>query len=130
VQDKTKNGSIVQDHDILTKKQLGRLEHHLQMSKIKLSVAKNENVTFKKKVMDTPIKPSFSMSQLYIKPTYYTVFNENVTFKKKVMDLLKPIKPYVIPFLCHMSQLYIKPTYYTVFNTIYLFIPLYTSILV
>ncbi|KAJ1418999.1 hypothetical protein B484DRAFT_400319 [Ochromonadaceae sp. CCMP2298] len=52
VQDLTKNGSLIRDHDMLTKKHLGRLEHHLQMSKIKLSVAKNENVTLKKKVMD------------------------------------------------------------------------------
>jgi hypothetical protein len=33
-------------------KQLGRLEHHLQMSKIKLSVSKNENITLKKRVQE------------------------------------------------------------------------------
>jgi hypothetical protein len=33
-------------------KQLGRLEHHLQMSKVKLSVSKNENITLKKRVQE------------------------------------------------------------------------------
>jgi hypothetical protein len=52
MQDKTKNGSIVKEHDILNKKQLGRLEHHLQMSKVKLSVSRNENASLKKKVQE------------------------------------------------------------------------------
>jgi hypothetical protein len=34
------------------KKQLGRLEHHLQMSKIKLSVSRNENATLKKRIQE------------------------------------------------------------------------------
>lgn len=50
IQDKTKNGTIVKEHDIVNKKLIGRLEHHLQMSKIKLSVSKNENLSMKKRV--------------------------------------------------------------------------------
>jgi len=50
IQDKTKNGNIVKEHDVANKKLIGRLEHHLQMSKIKLSVSRNENTTLKKKV--------------------------------------------------------------------------------
>ena len=52
IQDKTKNGNIVKEHDMANKKQIGRLEHHLQMSKIKLSVSRNENSTLKKKVQE------------------------------------------------------------------------------
>ena len=52
LQDRTKNGTIVRDHDIAHQKLLGRLEHHLQMSKIKLSVSRNENITLKKRVQD------------------------------------------------------------------------------
>lgn len=52
IQDKTKNGNIVKDHEMMNKKLLGRLEHQLQMSKIKLSTAKNENISLKSKVQD------------------------------------------------------------------------------
>lgn len=52
IQDKTKNGNIVKDHEMMNKKLLGRLEHQLQMSKIKLSTSKNENITLKAKVQD------------------------------------------------------------------------------
>lgn len=52
IQDKTKNGTIIKEHDIVNKKLIGRLEHHLQMSKIKLSVSKNENLAMKKRVQE------------------------------------------------------------------------------
>jgi hypothetical protein len=37
---------------MVNKKRIGRLEHQLQTSKIKLSVARNENAVMKKKVQD------------------------------------------------------------------------------
>lgn len=40
------------DHEITNKKLISRLEHQLQMSNIKLSTAKNENITLKGKVQD------------------------------------------------------------------------------
>jgi hypothetical protein len=52
IQDKTKNGNIVKDHEVMNKKLLGRLEHQLQMAKIKLSTAKNENINLKGRVQD------------------------------------------------------------------------------
>lgn len=52
IQEKTKNGNIAKDYDVVNKKRVGRLEHQLQTSKIKLSVARNENGTMKKKVQD------------------------------------------------------------------------------
>lgn len=52
IQDRTKNGQIVKDHEITNKKLLGRLEHQLQMSKIKLSTSRNENITLKHRVED------------------------------------------------------------------------------
>lgn len=36
----------------MNKKQIGKLEHQLQMSKIKLSVARNENINLKQKVLN------------------------------------------------------------------------------
>lgn len=36
----------------MNKKLIGRLEHHLQMSKIKLSVSRNENLAMKKRVQE------------------------------------------------------------------------------
>ena len=42
----------MKEHEVVNKKQLGRLEHHLQMSKIKLSVSRNENSTLKKRVQE------------------------------------------------------------------------------
>lgn len=50
--EKTHNGNIVKEHANINKKQLGRLEHYLQMSKVKLSVAKNENSILKGRVQD------------------------------------------------------------------------------
>ena len=52
IQDKTKNGSIVVDNEVMKQKVLGKLEHQLQMAKTKLSVAKNENSLLKKRVHD------------------------------------------------------------------------------
>jgi hypothetical protein len=52
IQDKTKNGNIVKDHDVMNKKLLNRLEYQLQTSKIKLSTARNENINLKRRVED------------------------------------------------------------------------------
>jgi ribosomal protein L24 len=52
IRDKTKNGNIVKDHEITNKKQLIKLEHQLQMSKIKLSTAKNDNIRLRSRVED------------------------------------------------------------------------------
>lgn len=51
VQDKTKNGSVLQEHDRSHRKELNKLEHQMQMAKVKLSVARNENTALKTKVM-------------------------------------------------------------------------------
>lgn len=52
IQDKTKNGNIVKDHDVMNKKLMNRLEYQLQTSKIKLSTARNENINLKRRVED------------------------------------------------------------------------------
>lgn len=52
MQDKTKNGNIVHEHESTNKKLTHRLEHQLQQSKIKLSTARNENITLKNRVQD------------------------------------------------------------------------------
>lgn len=52
IQDKTKNGNIVKDHEIMNKKLLNRLEYQLQTSKIKLSTSRNENINLKRRVED------------------------------------------------------------------------------
>lgn len=51
VQDKTKNGSVLQEHDRSHRKELNKLEHQMQMAKVKLSIAKNENAALKTKVV-------------------------------------------------------------------------------
>lgn len=52
VQDKTKNGNIVHENDVVNKKLLHRLEHQLQMSKIKLSTSRNDNIHMRNRVQD------------------------------------------------------------------------------
>lgn len=52
IQEKTKNGNIAKDFDVINKKKVARLEHGLQSSKIKLSVARNENAVLKRKIQD------------------------------------------------------------------------------
>lgn len=52
VQDRTKNGNIVHENESMNKKLMHRLEHQLQQSKIKLSTARNENITLKNRVQD------------------------------------------------------------------------------
>ncbi|RYG63760.1 hypothetical protein EON64_15295, partial [archaeon] len=52
IQDKTHNGNIVRQHDVMHKKLIARLEYQLQTSKVKLSVAKNENAQCKSKIED------------------------------------------------------------------------------
>ena len=52
IQEKTKNGNIAKDFDMVNKKKVARLEHQLQSSKIKLSVARNENAVLKRKIQD------------------------------------------------------------------------------
>jgi hypothetical protein len=47
IQEKTKNGNIVKDHEMTNQKLLGRLEYQLQTSNSKLSIAKNENLSLK-----------------------------------------------------------------------------------
>ena len=51
IQDKTKNGSVLQEHDRSHRKELNKLEHQMQMAKVKLSVARNENIALKAKVV-------------------------------------------------------------------------------
>jgi hypothetical protein len=52
IQDKTQNGNIAKQHDILNKKLIARLECQLQASKVKLSTARNENIGYRNKVDD------------------------------------------------------------------------------
>jgi hypothetical protein len=47
IQEKTRNGNIVKDHEMMNQKLLGRLEYQLQTSNSKLSIAKNENLSLK-----------------------------------------------------------------------------------
>lgn len=50
MQVKTKSGSMVQEFEVVNQRQIGLGEHHLQMSKVKLSVAKNDNSKLKNTV--------------------------------------------------------------------------------
>lgn len=51
VQDKTKNGSVLQENDRSHRKELNKLEHQMQMANVKLSIARNENTALKTKVI-------------------------------------------------------------------------------
>ena len=48
--ERTRGGSIKKEIDASSQRQIGRVETNLQLSKIKLSVARNENSVLKKKV--------------------------------------------------------------------------------
>ena len=50
IRDKTKNGNITKDFDMINQKKIGKVEHALQSGKMKLSVAKTENIAFKRQV--------------------------------------------------------------------------------
>jgi len=50
--EKTKSGSITKDFEISNQKVVGKVEHNLQMARIKLSIAKNDNSIAKRKVDD------------------------------------------------------------------------------
>jgi hypothetical protein len=52
VQDRTKNGNIVKDNEVMNSKLFNRLETQLQTSKIKLSTARNDNINLKRRVED------------------------------------------------------------------------------
>lgn len=65
LQQRTRNGNIAKDHAVVTKKQIGRLEYQLQSSKMKLSVAKNENKSLKKKIHDLRMDKLLQMQILH-----------------------------------------------------------------
>lgn len=48
--EKTRGGSIKKEIDATSQRQIGRVETNLQLSRIKLSVARNENSVLKKKI--------------------------------------------------------------------------------
>ena len=48
--EKTRGGSIKKEIDAASQRQIGRVETNLQLSRIKLSVARNENSVLKKKI--------------------------------------------------------------------------------
>mmetsp|Transcript_8089 Transcript_8089/g.11360 ORF Transcript_8089/g.11360 Transcript_8089/m.11360 type:complete len:546 (+) Transcript_8089:13-1650(+) len=50
--EKTKSGAITKDVEISNQKVIGKVEHNLQMARIKLSIARNDNSNVKKKVDD------------------------------------------------------------------------------
>lgn len=52
IQDKTNNGNITKTNDMNNKKLIARLEYQLQTSKVKLSTAKNDNMTYKGRIED------------------------------------------------------------------------------
>ena len=48
--EKTRGGSIKKEIDATSQRQIGRVETNLQLSRIKLSVARNGNSVLKKKI--------------------------------------------------------------------------------
>jgi hypothetical protein len=92
VQIKTKSGGIVKDFEAVNQRQIGKMEHTLQMIKVKLSVAKNENSKLKKTVTE---KRRDKMLQLQIQNDLMKETDEDrskLTINKKEIALINDLK--------------------------------------